>query len=332
MIILGIETSCDETGVAVYNSNTGFFIDKIYSQINISKKYGGTVPELSSRDHTKKLLSLILLTLKESNIKLKDITGIAYTKGPGLTGSLFTGTSLAKSLALSLNIPAIGINHLEAHILINMLYNKSLDFPFIALLISGAHTAFIKVNSFDDYILMGETIDDGIGETFDKISRLLKLKHIGGKYIENISNSNKKFYNYNFPKALMNKNCFDFSFSGLKTSVSNKIYNENLNFKDIPNFAYNFQNTLIKIVSKKCINILIKTKITSLVIAGGVSANKQLRKELIIITDSLGVKFYLSPIKFCTDNGVMIAFCGYIKFKMKKMDKELCIDVFHKSN
>ena len=330
MIVLGIETSCDETSIAIYNNKKKMLLNEIYYKINIAKRYGGTVPELSSRDHNKKILAMILLVLKKLNLKLKELDVIAYTKGPGLIGSLLVGATLAKSLALSLNIPSIGINHLEAHVLINKLYNKDLVFPFVSLIVSGGHTLLLQAYDYLNFKLIGETIDDSAGETFDKIARLLNFKSISGKNIEYISN-NRNFSNYNFPKSLIKKGCFDFSFSGIKTFTKHLLRRKITHHDfDIANFVYNFQNTIIKIISYKCLSVLRHTKCKNIVLAGGVSSNKQLRKELINISDSLDVKCYITPIKYCTDNGAMIAFSGFLKYSKGIIDKDFSIDVFCK--
>ncbi|HFL8824079.1 MAG TPA: tRNA (adenosine(37)-N6)-threonylcarbamoyltransferase complex transferase subunit TsaD [Candidatus Azoamicus sp. OHIO1] len=327
MIILGIETSCDETSVAIYDTKKKVIFENTNSQIKIHNKYGGTIPELASRNHIKNISKLFILTMKKSKIILKDINLIAYTYGPGLIGSLFIGASFGKALSYSLGIPSIGINHLEAHILIAFLYNKDLKFPCLALLVSGAHTMFIKVLNYHNYELIGETIDDGAGETFDKISRTLNFRYYNGVSIEKASLINKRFCNYNFPKPLGKKDNLNFSFSGLKTAIINKIRSDFINKRDFNTVAYNFQSTIIKTISRKCKLAIKITNVKSLILAGGVSANKSLRKELFNLSNSIGVKMYTSPLRHCTDNGTMIAFTGYIKYIDKKFDKNFYLNV-----
>lgn len=326
MIIIGIETSCDDTCIVVYNTKLGILCEKIHNQIKLNKKYGGTIPELASMSHFEKLSKLFLLSIKKSKIVLEKIDLIAYTKGPGLISSLFLGVSFSKALSFSINKPCIGINHLEAHILISIYYNRNIEFPGLALMVSGANTILVKILNINSYEILGSSIDDSVGEVFDKISRLLNLKYNNGVYLENIAKIKIKYENYSFTKIKIKKIGLNFSFSGFKTNVSNTIKKlSSLNYKKY-NIAYSFQNTIIKIISNKCYEVLKNFKFKSLILAGGVSSNISLRKELYNISDYFGVKMYCVPKKHCTDNAMMIAFLGYLKYKSKVIDKNLHIE------
>lgn len=329
MIILGIETSCDETGIALYNSKSNEMFNRLYSQINLHKKYGGTVPELASRDHSNKIFELILFVIKDSKIKLSDISCIAYTKGPGLIGSLLVGASVAKAISFSLRIPAIGINHLEAHININLYCNKNIKYPFLILLISGGHTFIIKKTSLISNIILGETKDDSIGETFDKVARLLELKYPNGVSIEKTANNIKSRSNIinkiEFP--VLKSNCLNFSFSGIKSHMYRITKNLNMNEKIKIDLAYQFQENVIDILINKCILAVEKTNINTLILAGGVASNKLLRIKLLKVMKSINVNVYFPDTKYCTDNGAMIAFTGYLKYKNNLFDKDFSIIV-----
>lgn len=328
-LILGIETSCDETGIALYNNKNGIISEYVYSQ-TIHYEYGGTVPELASRDHVKNLSKLIMFTLKKAKINIKNLNCIAYTKGPGLKGSLLSGSVFAKSLGLSLSIPTVGINHLEAHLMIAFLFNK-IKFPCLCFIISGAHTMILKLKNYKEFVLLGETLDDGVGEVFDKIARALKLFPFNGSSIENICKKKFKFKNLNLPKSFYNINYLNFSFSGLKTNVLNLI-NDEKEFKSKSNVAYNFQNTIIKLILNKCKILIKQNDYKSILIGGGVSSNKELRLDFYNFAKSLNIEIYFSPIKYCVDNGAMIAFLGFIKSLENKFDKNLSIDIFTRND
>lgn len=329
MIILGIETSCDDTCVAVYDSKNGILSESFCSQINNNKKYGGIVPELASYNHVLKLCSLILLTLKKKKLSLKNLDAIAYTKGPGLISPLFIGNAFGKALAYSLNIPVIGVNHLEAHLLIALKIKKKIHFPCLGIIVSGGHTLFIKMINYHKYMFLGGTLDDGAGEVFDKVSRFMKAEYPSGLFIENMSENINEFYCCNFPIPLYKSSCYNLSFSGLKTSVKNKL---NKKHQNINNIAYNFQNVLIKSISNKCKKILINTKIKTLILSGGVCVNKQLRREIINTAMSYNVSLYKAPLKYCMDNGSMIALAGYIKIRDNFYDKDMFIQPYAKYN
>lgn len=326
LIILGIETSCDDTGISIYNNANGILSEYIYNQTS-HIKYGGTIPELASRDHLKRLMKLILLTLKKADLSLDDINCIAYTKGPGLNGPLLIGATIGKSLSYALKIPSIGINHLKAHIAILFPFGKKIVFPSLVLLISGAHTLLLKMLDFECFYFIGGTLDDGVGETFDKIARSLNLIPMNGVSIEKQSSNDFKFINLRFPQPL-SKQSLNFSFSGLKTSVINTVKISNINPESKSNISYNFQNTIIKMIIDKCRTILNKESFKSILLAGGVSSNKELRLAVSNIAESLHINIYLSPKKYCTDNGSMIAFLGFVDFVMGKYDNNFFIKVF----
>jgi len=324
LLTLGIETSCDETGVSLYNNENGILSEYTYSQ-QIHTEYGGTVPELASRDHIKKLANLVIYTLKNAKKTVNDLNGIAYTKGPGLSGSLLVGSSFAKSLAMSLSIPSVGINHLEAHLFTLFLFNK-IKFPCLAVLISGAHTIIFKLYTYNSIEILGETLDDSVGETFDKVARFLKLRPINGKSIENLSKNINYFKHLDLPKPFYKSKCYNFSFSGLKTKVLT-LDKENKFFKTKSNLSYNFQNTVIKIIINKCKKIIENNDIKSILISGGVSSNNELRIEVSNLASALNIESYFSPSKYCMDNGTMVAFLGFIKLFENCFDRNLSIDI-----
>lgn len=324
MIILGIETSCDETGIALYDYENGVLCEYTYSQ-KIHYFYGGTVPELASNDHLKKIFKLIFLTLKLKKILINDISIICYTIGPGLKNSLCIGIIAGKSLSLALRIPALGINHLKAHIMISFLFNFNITFPSIILFLSGANTLLIEMNSFDDFFILGKTLDDSIGETFDKIARALKLVPSNGKTLEFFSKKRFIFSNlYYFNSCYLSSN-LNFSFSGIKTSVIRHISNIYLNNNDVCNISYNFQVALIRLICNKCIILFNKKRYKCLLLSGGVAANFYLRMALKNYSYVFDIKFCTQPIKYCTDNGVMISFLGFILVNKNIFDKNFNI-------
>ncbi|AGS06997.1 tRNA (adenosine(37)-N6)-threonylcarbamoyltransferase complex transferase subunit TsaD [Candidatus Profftella armatura] len=317
MIILGIESSCDDSGLALYDTHIkNLRSHVICSQNLVHKEYGGVVPELAARTHIQTIIPLLSKLLKNSNLELKKIDIIAYTRGPGLPGSLLVGSSIACSIALSINKPVIGINHLEGHLLSPFLSNNSLTFPFIALLVSGGHTQLIKVNSIGNYFLLGETLDDAAGDTFDKIAKMLDLGYPGGPEISLISEFGDPNI-YKFPRPMLYTNNFNFSFSGLKTSVLNVIKNIKLDSlkKEKANIARGFLDAIIDVLTFKCIAALKNTGINKLVVVGGVGANKQLRKKLNILKKQYNYTVFYPKKEFCTDNGAMIAFAGAMRIE-----------------
>lgn len=319
MKILGIETSCDETGVAIFDEKKGLIANQLYSQIEMHADYGGVVPELASRDHIRKTLPLIDAALKEANLTAKDIDGIAYTAGPGLVGALLVGATIARSLAYAWQVPALGVHHMEGHLLAPMLEDNPPPFPFVALLISGGHTQLVKVDGVGQYELLGESIDDAAGEAFDKTGKLLGLDYPAGVAVSKLAEQGTP-NRFIFPRPMTDRPGLDFSFSGLKTFAANTI-NANLNAEgkldeqtrcDI---AHAFQQAVVDTIIIKCKRALQQTGYKRLVMAGGVSANKQLRVDLAEMMKNLkGEVFYPRP-QFCTDNGAMIAYTGFLRLK-----------------
>ena len=309
MNILGIETSCDETGIAIYNTEKQSIIsEQLFSQASKHAEYGGVVPELASRDHLIKIIPLIKLTLEEAKLEFNDLDGIAYTAGPGLRGPLLIGASMAKSLAFSLKIPSIGIHHMEAHLLINLLEDPAPKFPFLTLLISGGHCLLINAKDLGAYDIVGQTIDDAVGEAFDKVSKLLELGYPGGPLIEKLAKSGDSSA-FSFPRPMTNKDNLDFSFSGLKTAVFYALKDTKVINKQIKaNIAASFQDAVADTLLIKSKKALEETKQNELVIGGGVAANKYIRKKLVEGLE--GNKIYFPPLERCTDNGAMVAFAG----------------------
>lgn len=318
MILMGIETSCDDTAVAIYDKNIGILCNNIYTQ-KIHSKYGGVVPELAARNHLKKIIPLIKKSLIKIKKKLYDINAIAYTSGPGQINSLIIGAIISHTLAFSLNIPAIPVNHMEGHLFSVMLQKKKPIFPFIGLLISGGHTQLIYTYKFGKYKILGTNIDDAVGETLDKISKLLGLDYPGGKNLFKLSKygTSKKFF---FPRPMtFKKNNLNFSFSGLKTFVTNFIKKQDLNnLKTKANIACSLEDAVIETLYIKSLWALKKYNINQLVIAGGVSSNKKLRKFLYKNLKKNNIKLFYSNKKLCTDNAAMIAYIGAKKLFLKK--------------
>ena len=312
MIVLGIETSCDETGVALYDQKQKSLLsNKLYSQIALHNEYGGVVPELASRDHVAKLPILTREALKESSLSVKDIDAVAYTARPGLVGALMVGASYAKGLAYGLNIPSIAIHHLEGHLIAPQLDDQSsINYPYLALLVSGGHTQIIEVFSFGQYHLIGESIDDAAGEAFDKTAKLLGLPYPGGPYLAELALKGNKDV-YALPRPMTDRPGLDFSFSGLKTAALQaweKTAEKTIQAK--ADLCYEFQQAIIDTLMIKIKRALKQTKIKQLVVAGGVSANKSLRDNLEKFAIKLDVSVVYPPIQYCTDNGAMIAIAG----------------------
>lgn len=308
MYILGIETSCDETGVAVYHSEQGLLGHNLYSQIAMHNEYGGVVPELASRDHIRKLIPLIKQTLSESETAPSSIDGIAYTAGPGLVGALMVGASTGRSLAWSWDIPAIGVHHMEGHLLAPMLEAEQPAFPFLALLISGGHTLLVKVKAIGDYQLLGESLDDAAGEAFDKTAKMLGLPYPGGPHLAKLAEQGQAVYR--FPRPMTDRPGLDFSFSGLKTYTLNTLTKTGQEQQNKADIALAFQTAVAETLTIKCRRALQQTGLKRLVIAGGVSANRAIRTALTSMSDDMGCKLYFPRSEFCTDNGAMIAYAG----------------------
>lgn len=316
MRVLGIETSCDETGLAVYDSKLGLLGHALYSQIEIHREFGGVVPELASRDHIRKLVGLTDEVLKQADSKLEDIDAIAYTAGPGLIGALLVGTAYANALAYAQDIPSVGVHHLEGHLLAPMLEVEKPEFPFLALLVSGGHTLIADVRGLGDYEILGSTLDDAAGEAFDKTAKLLGLPYPGGPELARIADDgNCKAYN--FPRPMKNKPNLDFSFSGLKTAVYYALKDlqaqkktDELSPQEKADIAASFQQAVIDSLIAKVKRALTQTGHTELVVAGGVGANKALREQLKDLMQKNSGKVFYPRHEFCTDNGAMIALAG----------------------
>jgi N6-L-threonylcarbamoyladenine synthase len=308
MYVLGIETSCDETGVAIYHPQKGLCGHLLYSQIDMHNEYGGVVPELASRDHIRKLAPLIKQVIKDSHLNNQDINGIAYTAGPGLMGALLVGASTARSLAWAWQIPAIAVHHMEGHLLAPMLEENPPAFPFVALLISGGHTLLVKVTGIGEYALLGESLDDAAGEAFDKTAKMLGLNYPGGPQLAKLAEQGKPVYK--FPRPMTDRPGLDFSFSGLKTFTMNALSATDQSPQAKADIAAAFQQAVAETLSIKCRRALQQTGIKRLVVAGGVSANTEIRKQLTGMTDKENAQIYFPRPEFCTDNGAMIAYAG----------------------
>lgn len=315
MIVLGIETSCDETGVALYDSERGLLGHCVYSQIALHAEYGGVVPELASRDHIRKTLPLIQQLMQDTAVSPTQINGVAYTTGPGLAGALMVGATIGRSLALGWNIPAIGVHHMEAHLLAPMLEEKSPGFPFIALLVSGGHTQLVEVSGIGRYALLGESLDDAAGEAFDKVAKLLDLSYPGGPQLARLAEQGNPG-RFNFPRPMTDRPGLDFSFSGLKTAALTAINEHTPANQPLPDrqtmadIACAFEDAVVDTLVLKCCRALRQTQQTRLVIAGGVSANQKLRKRLHDALVQINAEVFYARNEFCTDNGAMIAFTG----------------------
>ncbi|MCL7420714.1 MAG: tRNA (adenosine(37)-N6)-threonylcarbamoyltransferase complex transferase subunit TsaD [Methylobacter sp.] len=308
MYVLGIETSCDETGVAIYHAEHGLCTDLLYSQIEMHSEYGGVVPELASRDHIRKLVPLIKQALQESGLTRKDINGIAYTAGPGLMGALLVGAATARSLAWSWRIPAIAVHHMEGHLLAPMLEEKPPAFPFVALLISGGHTLLVQVEGIGHYRLLGESLDDAAGEAFDKTAKMLGLGYPGGPKLSKLAERGRPILH--FPRPMTDRPGLDFSFSGLKTYTMNAFNASPQTDQAKADIAMAFQSAVADTLSIKCKRALQQTGLKRLVVAGGVSANKHIRASLTEMTARENAEIYFPRPAFCTDNGAMIAYAG----------------------
>ncbi|MCG8383700.1 MAG: tRNA (adenosine(37)-N6)-threonylcarbamoyltransferase complex transferase subunit TsaD [Gammaproteobacteria bacterium] len=321
MRVLGIESSCDETGIAVYEAGFGLRAHCIYSQANMHSEYGGVVPELASRDHVRKILPLIQQTLCEANVDKKSLDGVAFTAGPGLVGALMVGASVARSFAWALGVPALGINHLEGHLLAPMFEKEPPDFPFLCLLVSGGHTQIVLVKEIGRYSLLGESIDDAVGEAFDKTAQLLKLGYPGGPALANIAERGDS-ERYRFPRPMLNREGFDFSFSGLKTSVITaykKLPDEQME-QEKSHIARGFEEAVVETLVTKTQRALEAAQVDRLVVAGGVAANKRLRAAMIRMADMSRINVFFPRFEFCSDNGAMIALAGCLRLMAGQSD------------
>ena len=326
MKVLGIETSCDETGVAIYDEREGLISDLLYSQVELHQKYGGVVPELASRDHIRKTLPMISQALEESGTAPKEIDAIAYTSGPGLVGALLVGASIGKSLALAWGIPALGIHHMEGHLLAARLNPNPPDYPFVALLISGGHTQLLSCEGPGSYQLLGESQDDAAGEAFDKVAKMLGLTYPGGPAIAQLALTGDDT-RYKFPRPMTNRPGLNFSFSGLKTHTMNTLFDlEPASDQDKADIAVAFQSAVIDTIRIKCERALELTGLRTLVIAGGVSANVELRSKLKIVEERLSCEIHYPAPDLCTDNGAMIAYAGFERLSSGQVE-DLSINV-----
>ncbi len=324
MRILGIETSCDETGIALYDSERGLLAEALYSQIELHTEYGGVVPELASRDHIRKTLPLIEQVLADAGYARRDIDGVAYTAGPGLVGALMVGAMIGRSLAYSLGVPGIGIHHMEGHLLAPMLEENPPEFPFIALLVSGGHTQLVRVDGIGQYRLLGESLDDAVGEAFDKAAKMLGLPYPGGPQLAKLAEQGRPG-RFIFPRPMVKHPGLDFSFSGLKTFTLNTVQahcNEEgqIDAPTCADIAHAFQLAVVETLVIKCRRAIKQESLTRLVMAGGVSANRQLRESLELALAKVGAKVFYARPEFCTDNGAMIAYAGCQRLMAGQID------------
>lgn len=313
MRVLGLETSCDETGVAIFDSDAGLLAHALYSQVALHAEYGGVVPELASRDHVRKMLPLVRQVLDEACLSAADIDAVAFTQGPGLAGALMVGACGGRALAYGWGVPAIGVHHMEGHLLAPMLEEDRPEFPFIALLVSGGHTQLVRVEGVGQYKMLGESLDDAAGEAFDKAAKMLELGYPGGPALARLAESGN-LDRFTFPRPMVNRPGLDFSFSGLKTFTLNTIADcrgaGELSDVDRADIAAAFQRAVVETLVIKCTRALEQEGLKRLVIAGGVSANTMLRGQLAARLEKLGGRVFYPRPAFCTDNGAMIAYAG----------------------
>ena len=314
MLILGIETSCDETGVALYDTAKGLLGEALHSQTDLHALYGGVVPELASRDHVRRLLPLARDALRQANRNLEDVSLIAFTQGPGLAGALLVGASVAAGLGLVLDRPVVGIHHLEGHLLSPLLAEPRPEFPFVALLVSGGHTQLMRVDAVGRYALLGETLDDAAGEAFDKTASLLGLGYPGGPALARLAEGGDE-KRFAFPRPMLDSGNLDMSFSGLKTAVLTRLRalgeGDDRTRADV---AASFQAAIVDLLVAKCTQALEQEGLEGLVVAGGVGANARLRERLTAAAGQIGARVYFPPLRLCTDNGAMIAFAAALKY------------------
>ena len=317
MLILGIETSCDETGIALYDSNKGLLGHTLHSQIDLHAEYGGVVPELASRDHIRYIIPLINQLLNKTSIAKEAINAIAYTAGPGLSGALLVGSTVGESLSFALGIPSIPVHHLEGHLLAPMLEDTKPVFPFLALLVSGGHTQIIHVKQIGQYDIVGDTLDDAAGEAFDKTAQLLGLGYPGGAALSKLAESGKP--KYDLPKPMLHSKNFDFSFSGLKTAVLTLVKKQpELTDTIKANIAASFQESITEVLIYKTIKAMNSLNLNQIVVSGGVGANKQLREKLTKSSQEDNFQLFFPSLEFCTDNGAMIALAGYLRHSLSE--------------
>ena len=314
MRVLGIESSCDETGVAIYDSTQGLMGHVLYSQVGLHQQYGGVVPELASRDHVRKTLPLIREVMTQANSKAEDIDGVAYTAGPGLMGALLVGAGIGRSLAWTWGVPAVAVHHMEGHLLAPMLEDEKPEYPFLALLVSGGHTQLVSVKGLGEYELLGESVDDAAGEAFDKTAKMMGLGYPGGPALAKCAEQGVRD-RFHFPRPMTNRPGLDFSFSGLKTHTLTTWRETEQTEQDRADIAWAFQEAVVDTMVIKCRRALKQTGLKQLVVAGGVSANRFLRERLEQECIKFNAKVFYPRPAFCTDNGAMIAYAGWVRLQ-----------------
>ena len=312
MLVLGFESSCDETGVALYDQERGLLAHALHSQVAMHRDYGGVVPELASRDHVRRLVPLLRKALADSGRSLGEVGAIAYTQGPGLAGALLVGSAFAEALALGLGVPTIPVHHLEGHLLSPLLSSRPPVFPFVALLVSGGHTQLMRVTGVGEYELLGETLDDAAGEAFDKTAKLLGLGYPGGPALAVLAEQGVPGA-VKLPRPMLNSGDLMFSFSGLKTAVLTRVRERELTGQEKADVARGFQDAIVEVLVKKSLTALKTTGLRQLVVAGGVGANAELRRQLDLRAARRGLTVYYPELEFCTDNGAMIALAGAMR-------------------
>ena len=317
MLVLGVESSCDETGLALYDTERGLLSHALYSQVAMHEEYGGVVPELASRDHIRRAIPLLEQVLQQAHLPIAAVDAIAYTQGPGLAGALLVGSSIACGLGLALDKPVLGVHHLEGHLLSPLLASDPPEFPFVALLVSGGHTQLMRVDGVGRYTLLGETLDDAAGEAFDKSAKLLGLGYPGGPAISRLAEFGDPSV-YKLPRPMLHSKDLNFSFSGLKTAVLTVVRNQITNIceQDKANVARAFVDAIVDVLTAKCLTALKQSGLKRLVIAGGVGANRQLREALNAAAQKKRFRVYYPELEFCTDNGAMIAFAGAMRLRL----------------
>lgn len=326
MLVLGIESSCDETGVALYDSEAGLLAHALHSQIDTHRVHGGVVPELASRDHVNYLIPLVDEVLHQAKLDKKSLGGIAYTAGPGLIGALLVGSCFAKSLAYALNIPALAVHHLEAHLLAAKMETPSLEFPFIALLVSGGHCQLIEVKNLGEYRLLGDTLDDAVGEAFDKTAKMMGIPYPGGPVLAALADQCEATP-YRFPRPMTDRPGLDFSFSGLKTHALTTWNQSAKDDKARSEVAKAFQQAVIDTLIIKCKRAVQESDCKQLVVAGGVGANKALRLALQEWIQGIGGTVYFPALEYCTDNGAMVAYAGCLRMVRGEHDAHTGVEV-----
>ncbi|HZV54975.1 MAG TPA: tRNA (adenosine(37)-N6)-threonylcarbamoyltransferase complex transferase subunit TsaD [Rhodocyclaceae bacterium] len=309
MLVLGIESSCDETGVALYDTERGLLGHAVHTQVAMHEAYGGVVPELASRDHIRRLVPLLRTVLAQAGASKQDIDGIAYTAGPGLAGALLVGAGFAASLAVALGVPALPVHHLEGHLLSPLLAADTPTFPFVALLVSGGHTQLMRVAGVGAYELLGESVDDAAGEAFDKTAKLLGLGYPGGPQLAALAASGGPS-GLRLPRPMLRSGDFQFSFSGLKTAVLTQVHGRKLSERERADLAWEFQEAVTEVLAVKSVMAVRHCDLDRLVVAGGVGANRRLRQRLDGDAAAAGIRVHYPEVALCTDNGAMIAYCG----------------------